>query len=74
MPFATKINTLIWVQEGEEPGAWVAGPQVVVTKNSVTAAVEPESAAGKTAIRLNDGSSIRVNATLQQIEDFLNNP
>lgn len=71
MPFAQKVNTLIWNEVAE---VWEAGPQVVVTKNSVTAAVEPESAVGKTSVRLNDGSSIRINATLQQIEDFLNNP
>lgn len=71
MPFAIKVNTLIYDNEGE---TWNAGPQVVVTKNSIAAAVEPESAAGKTSVRLTDGTSIRVNATLQQIEDFLNNP
>ena len=71
MPFAKKLNTLIFEESSQ---TWVPGAEVVVTKNSLSAVVEPASAVGKTAIRLNDGSSIRVNATLDQILDFLNDP
>ena len=71
MPFAAKVNTLIF---NEDTQTWEDGPQVVVTKNSIAAASEPDSALGKTAVRLNDGTTIRVNQTVQQILDFLNNP
>lgn len=67
MPFAAKINTLRW-----DGSAWIDAGDVVVTKNSIAAATEPEGAADKTAVRLNDGTSLRVNQTLQQILDFLN--
>lgn len=69
MPFAKKVQTLIY---DEGSSAWINGSQVVITKNSIAAAVEPASAIDKTSVMLNDGSTLRVNQTLQQIEDFLN--
>lgn len=67
MAYAKKIQTLT-----NDGNGWVNGPDVVVTKNSIAAAVEPDSAVGKTAVRLNDGTSIRVNQTIDQILAFLN--
>ena len=69
MAFAARVNTLVF---DENTQTWIDDGDVVVTKNSISLAKEPDSAPGKTAVRLNDGSTIRVNQTEQQILDFLN--
>ena len=69
MAFAAKVNTLVW---DDATSIWVDAGEVVVTKNSIAAAKVPEGSPTKTAVRLNDGSTIRVNQTLDQILLFLN--
>ena len=69
MAFARKVNTLVWDENASE---WVPGREVILTKNSIACVAEPEGGVDKTAIRLNDGSTLRVNQTLDQILTFLN--
>lgn len=69
MAFAVKVNTLVWDEAAND---WVDAGQVIITKNSVAGVTEPAGAADKAAVRLNDGSTLRVNQTMDQILTFLN--
>ena len=64
MAFAVTVSTLI-----RKDAQWVEGPEVLLTKNSFSHAQVVE---GMSCVQMNDGATIFVNQTVQQMEDFLN--
>ena len=67
MPFAVSIVSRQW-NEGTE--AWEDGPEVLLTKNSFSRALDAGD--GTTQVWTSDGASFRAKQTIVQMETFLN--
>lgn len=66
MPFAKTVPTKVF---DEASGLWINGPDVLLTKNSFSHAIENNS---NTQVWMSDGTFIMVGQDLATIEAFLN--